>query len=188
MSLTLNDFVERSRPGKMIRRNGFTTHAQAGARTDGWEVLFLLLQGRQTHVRAHWASFHEKDLPYYNRLPGKEAYLKPNPTATLPSGNGMELAIVDSRLVPGQFPAGSNCFFTFGPPHFGVMFQAAMAVPMLPHWERALFQLGLEQGLIAPVQDTWNVNLWWVSAGSKRWLAAMSAYHDRFPYELEVTP
>ena len=85
----LNQFIDRSRPGRMITQGGFTSHAQAGARMEGEQVLFLLLQGRQTHVRAHWARFHERDLVHYYRLPGKDAYLKPNPSAVLPSGAGI---------------------------------------------------------------------------------------------------
>ena len=91
--IDLNSFIDRSRPGRMITQGGFTSHSQAGARMEGEHVIFLLLQGRQTHVRAHWARFHERDLPHYNRLPGKGVYVKPNPTAVLPSGAGIEMAI-----------------------------------------------------------------------------------------------
>lgn len=185
--MNLNQFIDRDRPGKMIALNGFTSHAQAGARVDGEHVLFLLLQGRQTHVRAHWASFHERDLARYNRLAGKDIYLKPNPTAVLPSGAGIEMAIVHRGLVPGQIPDGATHLFTFGPPHFGLMFQAAMPAPMLPHWEPVLWDLGLATGLIHEVEDTWNVHLWLVRVDTQQWLRAMSGRHHRFTYEEERT-
>lgn len=183
MTVTLHQFVDRDRPGQMITQGGFTSHAQAGARVDGNHVLFLLLQGRQTHVRAHWASFHERELAGYQRLPGKETYLKPNPTAVLPSGAGIEMAIVHRGLIPGQNEEAAGHLFTFGPPHFGLMFQAAMPVPMLAHWEPILWGLGLKAGLIRHVPDTWNVKLWLVQVDTQRWLRAMAARHRLFTYE-----
>jgi hypothetical protein len=39
----LNQFVDRGRPGRMITQGGFTSHAQACARMEGEQVLFLLL-------------------------------------------------------------------------------------------------------------------------------------------------
>jgi hypothetical protein len=204
--MNLNQFIDRDRPGRMIAQGGFTSHAQACGRVDGEHVLFLLLQGRQTHVRAHWASFHERDLAHYNRLAGKDVYLKPNPTAVLPSGAGIEMAIVHRGLAPGQIPDGAThlftgegtspwknarsfprAFFTFGPPHFGLMFQAAMPAPMLSHWEQVLWNLGLATGLIHEVEDTWNVRLWLVRIDTQRWLRAMSGRHHRFTYEEERT-
>jgi hypothetical protein len=181
----LNQFVDRDRPGRMITQGGFTSHAQACARMEGQQVLFLLLQGRQTHVRAHWARFHERDLPHYDRLPGKGVYLKPNPTAVLPSGAGIEMAIVHRALVPGQLPDKATHLFTFGPPHFGLMFQAAMPAPVLPHWESILWDLGQETGLIHEFTDTWNVRLWLVRVDTERWLRAMSSRHHLFTYNSE---
>jgi hypothetical protein len=181
--IEFNSFIDRSRPGRMITQGGFTSHAQAGARMEGEHVVFLLLQGRQTHVRAHWARFHERDLPHYNRLPGQGVYLKPAPTAVLPSGAGIEMAIVHRALVPGQLPDKATHLFTFGPPHFGLMFQAAMPVPMLPHWEPILWDLGREAGLVHEFRDTWNVRLWLVRIDTERWLRAMSSRHHPFSYE-----
>jgi hypothetical protein len=179
--IDLNAFVDRSRPGRMITQGGFTSHAQAGARMEGEQVLFLLLRGRQTHVRAHWARFHERDLPHYHRLPGKDVYL--NPTTVLPSGAGIEMAIVHRALVPGKLPEKATHLFTFGPPHFGLMFQAAMPVPMLPHWEPILWDLGQEAGLIHEFRDTWNVRMWLVRIDTERWLRAMSGSPHLFASE-----
>ena len=179
----LSSFIDRSRPGRMITQGGFTSHAQAGARVDGQHVVFLLLQGRQTHVRAHWARFHERDLNGYGRLTGKDVYLKPNPSAVLPSGAGIEMAIVHRALLPGQLPDKATHLFTFGPPHFGLIFQAAMPVPMLPHWEPVLWNLGLSTGLVREVRDTWNMRVWLVRVDTERWLRVMSIHRQLLAYE-----
>lgn len=179
--IDLDAFVDRSRPGRMITQGGFTSHAQAGARMEGEQVLFLLLQGRQTHVRAHWARFHERDLTHYYRLPGKDVYL--NPTTVLPSGAGIEMAIVHRALVPDQLPDKATHLFTFGPPHFGLMFQAAVPVRMLPRWELVLWDLGQEAGLIHEFRDTWNVRMWLVRIDTERWLRTMSGSPHLLPSE-----
>jgi hypothetical protein len=178
-----NRFVDRSRPGRNITQGGLTSHAQAGARMEGEHVIFLLLQGQEAHVRAHVARFHEGNLPHYNRFPGKGVYLESNPIAPLPSGAGMEMAIVHRALVPGRLPANATHLFTFGPPHFGLMFQAAMPLPMLPHWEPVLWDLGQEAGLIHEFADTWNVRVWLVRADTEQWQQLMSSSHPLFPFK-----
>jgi hypothetical protein len=63
------------------------------------------------------------------------------------------------------------------------MFQAAMPVPMLPHWEPILWALGQDTGLIREFTDTWNVRLWLVRVDTERWLRAMSSRRRQFTYE-----
>ena len=181
--IEINNFIDRSRPGRTITQGGFTSYALAGARMEGEYVVFLLLQGQQAHVHAHWARFREGDLPHYNPLPGEDVYLKLAPTAALPSGTGIEMAIIHRALVPAQLPHQATHLFTFGPPHFGLMVQAAMPIRVLPRWELVLWDLGQEAGLIHEFRDTWNVRVWLVRVDTERWLQTMSVSSHLFPSE-----
>ena len=58
-----------------------------------------------------------------------------------------------------------------------------MPVPMLPHWEPVLWDLGQDAGLIHELRDTWNVRVWLVRIDTERWLRAMSSKHHLFTYE-----
>jgi hypothetical protein len=158
-------FIDRSRPGRTITQGGFTSHAQAGARMEGECVVFLLLQGRQLDVRAHEARFLEGKLSHYRPLPGGDVYL--TTSTALPSGAGVEMALVHRALVPDRLPDGATHLFTFGPPHFGRMFRAAAPVP--PQGESVLWEMGQEAGLILELRDTWNVRLWLVRLDAERW-------------------
>ncbi len=181
--MNFNMFIDRARVGRFVVENGFRTHAQAGSKTNGNGVIFLILQGRQTHVKAHWAAFHEKHLWSYNRIPG-DVYIKPSPTKVIPSG--IELAIIHRDMVPGQ-TTKSGTFYTFGPPHFGVMFQSEIVVPMLPHWESVLWQRGLDDGLIHEIYDSWNTSMYTVFTDVSMWLNLMSKYHNELGYEESVS-
>lgn len=161
-------FIDRRRPGRTIAQGGFTSHAQAGARMEGECVVFLLLQGRQLDVRAHAAHFLEGNLPHYRPLPGGDAYL--TRSTVLPSGAAIEMAVLHRALVPERLPDGATHLFTFGPPHFGRMFRAALPVPSQD--ESALWELGQEAGLILELRDTWNVRLWLVRLDAERWRQA----------------
>ena len=161
-------FIDRSRPGRGITQGGFTSYAQACARMEGEYVVFLLLQGRQLDVRAHRAWFLEEKLTHYHPLPGEDVYL--TRSTVLPSGAGVEMALVHRALVPGRLPDGATHLFTFGPPHFGLMFRAALPVPSQD--ESALWELGQEAGLIHEFGDTWNVRVWLVRLDAERWRQA----------------
>ena len=56
-------------------------------------------------------------------------------------------------------------------------------MPMLPHWEPILWDLGQEAGLIHEFTDTWNVRVWLVRVNTEQWLRAMSSRHRLFTYE-----
>jgi len=141
---------------------------------EGEYVLFLLLQGRQLDVRAHGAWFLEDKLPHYHPLPGGDAYL--TRSTILPSGTGIEMALVHRALVPGRLPEGATHLFTFGPPHFARMFQVAAPVPVPSQGESVLWELGQEAGLIHELRDTWNVRMWLVRLDAERWRQALATY------------
>jgi hypothetical protein len=164
-------YIDRSRPGRTITQGGFTSHAQAGVRMEGEFVVFLLLQGRQLDVRAHGAWFLEGKLPHYHPLPGEDAYL--TRSTILPSGTGIEMVLVHRALVPDRLPDTATHFFTFGPPHFGLMFQSALPMPMPPQGEPIVWDLGQEAGLVHEVRDAWNVRIWLVRIDVERWRQAL---------------
>jgi hypothetical protein len=176
----LTRFVDRGASGRFIHQKGHTSHAQAGAKLHDDRVIFLLLQGRQTDVRAHWALFHERQLEGYARMAGKESYVKPNPRAVLPSG--VEIAIVHRDLTPVSLAHDAEVFYTFGPPHFGLMFLAATPVPMLPHWEQPLWDMGQRVGLVTAMPATWNVRVWCVRIDPEQWLRTMAQHHTELTY------
>ncbi|MBU1879992.1 MAG: hypothetical protein KJ734_13685, partial [Chloroflexi bacterium] len=147
----------------------------------------LLLQGRVTDTRAVWAMFHEGDLWDYRRLEGTGVYLKPNPTTRLPQGE-MEILVAHAALFAPTVTDwdGDHCY-TFGPPHFGPIFQAAMPVPMLPHWEQPLWELGRDAGLLTAL-DCQNCTVWRVETDPEQWLRRMALprWRDRLTYIPEV--
>lgn len=167
-----NRFVDRNRRGRTLTHGGYTSHAQAGARMAGGLVIFLLLQGKPDDVRGLVAHFHAGDLPGYVPFPGEEVYVRPHPTVELPDGEGIEVAIVHRALVPGALPASATHGFTFGPPHFGRMLQAAMGFSVTPEQEQALWDLAQQarhQAVVHEFTDTWNVRLWLVRLDAARW-------------------
>ena len=167
-------YIDRSRPGRTIAQGGFTSQAQAGARIEGEYVVFLLLQGRQLDVRAHWARFLEGKLSHYHPLPDGDAYLTTS-TALL-SGTRIEMALIHRALVPERLPDGATHLFTFGPPHFGRMFRAASPVPVPSQGESILWELGQEASLILELRDTWNVRVWLVRLDTERWRQALATF------------
>jgi len=179
--MNLNDFIDRTQPGRVRVFKGHRVHVQALARTRGDEVVLLLLQGRPTDARAAWATtsggpcrvFHEGDLRDYRRLAGSHVYLKPNPTARL-AGGDLEILVAHVALFAPTVADwnGDHCY-TFGPPHFGPVFQAAMPVPMLPHWEEPLWELGRQAQLVTAL-DGQNTRVWRVEIDPEAWLRCMA--------------
>jgi len=171
--LNLNDFIDRTRQGPVRTFKGHRVHVQAAARTRADEVVLLLLQGRPTDARAVWAMFHEGDLWDYRRLTGQDTYVKPNPTARL-AGGDLEILVAHVALfAPTVGDWDGDCCYTFGPPHFGQVFAAAMPVPMLPHWEQTLWQMGCQSGLVQALAGH-NAQVWQVTIDAEAWLRRMA--------------
>ena len=186
--MNLNRFIDYTR-SKPIRVHGFQAHVQASA-IHGDATLLLVLQGRATHVRALWAAFHEKALvthsTFYPRADGK-AYVTPNPTVSLPQG--IQMWAIHYDLTPthcshpfDKLRAGTaDHFLTFGPPHFGAMLAAATAVPLLPHWEQTVFQIGQHAGLVKPLRSCYNTHIYGVSRSAEDWLTTLQAHRKELP-------
>jgi hypothetical protein len=137
----------------------------------------MLLQGRKTHVKAAASLFHLGDWGGFTRDKG-QVYVQPAPTASLPSG--YERAEIHRLLTPTGvklWEGDLEVFYTFGPPHFGHMLQAAMPIPMLPHWEEMLWSFGQTAHLIESEDDTVNVRLWSVTVDMDAWLKLMGEAH-----------
>jgi len=184
--MNLNDFIDRTCQGPVRTFKGHSVHIQAVAQTRADEVILLLLQGRPTDARAVWAMFHEGDLWDYRRLAGKDTYVKPNPTTRLAQGD-LEILVAHVALfAPTVADWAERQCYTFGPPHFGQIFQAAMPVPMLPHWEEPLWQMGRHMGLVR-LLDCRNTQVWEMAVDAERWLRAMAMprWRDRWTYKPE---
>jgi hypothetical protein len=178
--MNLNTFIDYTR-SKPIRVHGFEAHLQASA-IHGDRTILLVLQGRATHVRALWAAFHERRLvanpTFYPRDDGK-VYVSPTPTIALPQG--IQTWIIHHDLTPTHCSHTLDHLLTFGPPHFGVMLTAATAVPMLPHWETTVFQIGLQERLIEPLPKCYNTTLYTVSRDAEAWLTTLQAHKAQLP-------
>ena len=185
--MNLNTFLDYTR-SKPISAYGFQAHLQASAIHNNHTIL-LVLQGRATHVRALWAAFHERRLvtnpTYYPRDDGK-VYVSPTPTIALPQGvsnktPGIQTWIIHHDLTPTHCSHTLDHFLTFGPPHFSAMLAAVTAVPMLPHWETTLFQIGLQSGLIEPLPNSYNTTLYTVSRDPETWLTTLQIHKHQLP-------
>jgi hypothetical protein len=184
--MNLNNFIDYA-ASKHIRVHGFEAHVQAHAILDthtagGAHTLLLILQGRATHVRALWAAFHEKNLIttglVYPRDDGK-TYVTPTPTIALPQG--IQTWIIHRDLTPTHCSHTQGHFFTFGPPHFGAMLAATTAVPMLPHWEATVFEIGQRVGLIETLRRCYNTRIYTVSRSAEEWLTALQTNRKELP-------
>lgn len=189
--MNLNRFIDYSR-SKPITCHGFQAHVQASAILAD-TTLLLVLQGRATHVRALWAAFHEKRLitaaTFYPRDDGK-VYVSPTPTVALPQGvsnktPGIQMWLIHHDLTPTHCShtckQSGDYLLTFGPPHFGAMLAAATAVPLLPHWENTVFQIGRSAGLIKSLPNCYNTHLYAVSRSAEDWLATLQAHRKELP-------
>ena len=178
--MNLNNFIDYTR-SKPISVHGFQAHVQASAIL-GDRTFLLVLQGRATHVRALWAAFHEKTLitrdTHYTRDDGK-VYVSPNPTIALPQG--IQMWIIHHDLTPTHCSHTQDYFLTFGPPHFGSMLAATTAIPMLPHWEQTVFQIGRRNRLIKPLRNCYNTKIWVVSRSTEEWLETLSYCRKELP-------
>jgi hypothetical protein len=179
---------------------GHVAHLQASAIDPAVGTLLLVLQGRATHVRALWAAFHEKALiadgAYFPRAEGK-VYLKPNPVVHLPGG--IQYWLIHHDLTPKHVDSQPH-FYTFGPTlqdhpepvegepgkvgsHFHAMMAAATAVPLLPHWERPVFDWGLKAGLIQPLSNCFNIQVYQVARDLESWMELLARHHKELIYE-----
>ncbi|MBU0491045.1 MAG: hypothetical protein KKB13_04280 [Chloroflexi bacterium] len=187
--MNLHDCIDRSQPGRVRIFKGHRVHIQALAHTRANEVVLLLLQGRPTDARAVWAMFHEGDLDAWSlrRAAGKDAYVKPNPTARLAQGD-LEILVAHAALfAPTVADWGGDECYTFGPPHFAPVFQAALPVPLLPHWEPVLWELGRQADLVTPLAGH-NPRVWRVDTDPAAWLRRMAQprWRARLTYEPEA--
>jgi hypothetical protein len=194
--MNLNTYLDYT-TSQPLTCGGHVAHLQASAVDPAVGTLLLVLQGRATHVRALWAAFHEKALiadgAFFPRAEGK-VYLKPNPVVHLPGG--VQYWLIHHDLTPKHVDSQPH-FYTFGPVlckhselveecgpgHFHAMMAAATAVPLLPHWERPVFGWGLKAGLIQPLSDCFNVQVYQISRDLESWLKLLARHHKELTYE-----
>ena len=180
--MNLNTYLDYT-TSRHLNHSGHTIHIQASAITPDVGTVLLVFQGRVTHVRAFWAAFHEKSLitnnAHFPRANG-QVYLKPNPIVNLPSG--VQYWLIHHDLTPKHVDSQPH-FYTFGPGHFRTMMSAATAVPLLPHWERPVFQWGQDAGLIQPLPHCFNVQLYQVARDLVAWLDLLQQHHKELTYE-----